>query len=431
MRISDNLKQLLSLEGAAYVAELYRQLLDREPDPGGHAHHTELLEAGMSKLELAARILQSPESIDRNHMNDEAPPTGWYRAVEDWYKHANLASARYMPIESGPYPVPAHPRGLDDRYLDNFQDYLRQRTPWPQFVCIVPGGRAVGNHGSVLTPDRRLLWDISAEYNIAPESHSVLQLRRLPPMTYRADTVAVVTTAGPYNYFHWMFDVLPRFELLRRYGIHVDAYMINRGDGVYPYQDETLHALGIPIELQINCRSETHLKAKQLVVSSMAGYSGHPPEWASRFLRQKLMVDRNIQPLPGRRRIYVSRSGAGYRRILNEAELAGTLQSFGFTTVWLERLSVAEQAQLFVSAEMIVSPHGAGLTNLIFCQPGTKIVELLSPNYINGLYWIISGHMKLEYWHLVGVAASNLSYEDYSIPIGAVEQVMRAIGCRC
>jgi hypothetical protein len=70
--------------------------------------------------------------------------------------------------------------------------------------------------------------------------------------------------------------------------------------------------------------------------------------------------------------------------------------------VKLSTLSFLEKIELFHCAEVIVSPHGAGLTNLIFCNPGTKIVEMFTPTYLMPCFHIISNHMELDYYGLIG-----------------------------
>ena len=45
-------------------------------------------------------------------------------------------------------------------------------------------------------------------------------------------------------------------------------------------------------------------------------------------------------------------------------------------TIDLDKLNIIDQAQTFAEATHIVSPHGAGLTNLLWCEPGTKVIEL-------------------------------------------------------
>ena len=50
----------------------------------------------------------------------------------------------------------------------------------------------------------------------------------------------------------------------------------------------------------------------------------------------------------------------------------------------------------------MVAPHGAGLTNLTFCQPGTQVIEIFSPGYITPLYWFLSNICGLEHYVLCG-----------------------------
>ncbi|MBD1921548.1 glycosyltransferase family 61 protein [Microcoleus sp. FACHB-831] len=50
------------------------------------------------------------------------------------------------------------------------------------------------------------------------------------------------------------------------------------------------------------------------------------------------------------------------------------LKKFGFEQVTLESLSVSDQAALFSSAQVVIAPHGAGLSNVVFCNRGTKVI---------------------------------------------------------
>ncbi len=66
-------------------------------------------------------------------------------------------------------------------------------------------------------------------------------------------------------------------------------------------------------------------------------------------------------------------------------------------------MSVKEQVKLFAEAELVVAAHGAALTNLVFCSPGTRIVELFPPDYVNVCFWALSTQVDgLEYRYLVG-----------------------------
>jgi capsular polysaccharide biosynthesis protein len=51
---------------------------------------------------------------------------------------------------------------------------------------------------------------------------------------------------------------------------------------------------------------------------------------------------------------------------------------------------------------VVVGAHGAGLANLLFCTPGTKVLELFAPRCVNLCYWVISNHAGLNYHYLLG-----------------------------
>jgi hypothetical protein len=48
-----------------------------------------------------------------------------------------------------------------------------------------------------------------------------------------------------------------------------------------------------------------------------------------------------------------------------------------FSAVYLERLSFEEQVRYFHSASFIICAHGAGMSNMFFCEKGTTIFEVV------------------------------------------------------
>jgi capsular polysaccharide biosynthesis protein len=63
-------------------------------------------------------------------------------------------------------------------------------------------------------------------------------------------------------------------------------------------------------------------------------------------------------------------------------------------------MPVPQQATLFASAATVVAPHGAGLANLVFCAPGTRVVELITPAWVRATYWQLAACVKLQYSYL-------------------------------
>jgi capsular polysaccharide biosynthesis protein len=79
-------------------------------------------------------------------------------------------------------------------------------------------------------------------------------------------------------------------------------------------------------------------------------------------------------------RLYVTRSDAAWRRVANEDAVRDLLHAEGFTTIACGKLSVVEQIKLFSRATHVVGAHGAGLANMMFCQPGSAVIEFATPD---------------------------------------------------
>ncbi len=309
----------------------------------------------------------------------------------------------------------------------------------PLFVATIPQGRAwvvpqenvwmVCNAIAILTPDDYLLADISRAYpahlpgcqNPNPKFHRIFTQSSLPPLETIEGNVAVLSNLSGNTYFHWLVDILPRIELLRQSGIDlstIDWFLINGGD--YAFQQETLAQLGIPAEKILSSDRHPHLQATNLIVPSFPGHFGWLEPWALSFLRREFLLPTFQNTLPDLEalsqglagfpdqisqwptRIYISRSDAKYRHVLNETEVLDRLYPLGFVPIQLDCLPFQTQVALFAHAEMIVAPHGSGLTNIAFCRPGTTILELVSPHYIRYYFWVISHHLKLQHYFLVG-----------------------------
>lgn len=103
-------------------------------------------------------------------------------------------------------------------------------------------------------------------------------------------------------------------------------------------------------------------------------------------------------------RIYVSRDDARWRKVENETEIVDSLRQRGFKRVVLADRSVREQAELFRRASIVVGSHGGGLTNLVFCEPGTKVLEFFPARAVNVCYWSLANIQDLDYAYVVDMS---------------------------
>jgi hypothetical protein len=96
------------------------------------------------------------------------------------------------------------------------------------------------------------------------------------------------------------------------------------------------------------------------------------------------------------RRLLIERKGPT-RMISNFDAVRAVLSEEGFDTVSLEGMAPSDQILLFQSAEFVVGAHGAGLANLLFCEPGTKVIEFMPSVEMRPFFWIISDSLDLRH----------------------------------
>lgn len=203
------------------------------------------------------------------------------------------------------------------------------------------------------------------------------------------------------NYSHWLSDWLPRVSALGR--VNEDDYV-----AVSPlttrWQVETLRAMGFAEHRIIPMQPWSVVRARELLVPSALSEIFHPSfkaaDWATDFIRRSLGPPSHRRSTTGRR-IYISRGDAGGRRVLNEPQLIDALAPFGFEVHSLSEMTVARQAALFADASVIVSLHGAGLTNVIFCNVGCRVCEIFPQSYGTPAFWILGGARGVDYFSYV------------------------------
>lgn len=362
-------------------------------------------------------------------------PKGCHASSLEYARISSSVGVRFFADRPAGVRHRVMPQTLERRPVSRLQAH---EVPEPAtFVIAIPRGRVYDASGAVLTHDDRLLVDVSRQLtlDVGPDGahgHTVFRRLWLPRCRSVSGVVAVLAIAGGENYFHWVAEALPRLEILRRCwpgGLDaVDRFVVNQGVEAIV---ESLAAMGIDRGRLVFAKPGAHFAADTLVVPSLSGSAGSIPSWACDFVRSKLV---STSLTAGRRRVYISRAAARYRRIRNEADVMAALGRYGFETLSFESLDFRSQVAAMADVGIVVAPHGAGLTNILWCPPGAAIVEIFSPNYVNGCYWQMAGHLGIDYWYLLGEGPRppegvdpHLVEDDITVPIDLLERTVRAI----
>lgn len=355
-----------------------------------------------------------------------APPRTHEEAHAWHLRHAT--HSRYLPVAPAfrgeiPIGTPTHP------ILQTRQEQERYYEVPETYVIEIPYGRVVSKKGAIVTHDHVLLSDLTREFFCEAKDNPILSATALPKAKRMKGTHAVISGPGNCTY-HWLMGVLPRVGVLRRAGYSLDEFdSIIASKPKFPEHLAALQQIGVPMEKIRWCTTNTHLECERLVVPS---YTNNLTRQNQPFVYPVLaaLVGDFVPPTP-RLRLYVSRDDCNNlrRRVVNEEELLRILEAEGFQKITLTGLDFTAQARLFASAEMIVAPHGGGLSNLLFARRPMKLMEIFAPDYSRGSMRAISLDKGFGYNLFMGehVPSGNLDPlgEDIRIDLVAFKKALR------
>lgn len=358
----------------------------------------------------ALRTAQAVAPITRRLPANEARPTPPAHIARTAALHARTQPAGgvdVVEVAAATELVRSLPQGLPARHRQ-FSEHRREKIG-PNVVARVRNGRALDHYAAIIAEDDTLLFDLSPYYGVTvPTQHPVFLRWRLPEVTPVPGSVSVLTTRGSENYYHFLTDVLPRLELLRRAGVDSDRFLVNRQTR---FQRDLLDHLGITADRCLSTEKYPHLRADELIVASLPDDNLRTPPWIVPWLRAQFLPEQIAAP---HRRLYVGRGDKKRtRRVENEAEVLAALAPLGFESVDPGQMSPAEQVRAFAEAECVVGAHGAGLTNIAFCPTGAAVVELFAGDYVNECFWALATTVEdLRYRYLVGDGLVNSSWKS-------------------
>jgi len=130
-------------------------------------------------------------------------------------------------------------------------------------------------------------------------------------------------------------------------------------------------------------------------------------------------------PSRAARRVFVRRRGT--RAVLNENEVEQTLQPLGFETHEMESLTADEQIALFRDADHVVAAHGPALTNLLYCAPGTRVLELMPNPEYRSAFADISDKLGLAHAVLPCDTDNGQFVGNMRVDVGAMRRLLRQL----
>jgi capsular polysaccharide biosynthesis protein len=323
-------------------------------------------------------------------------------------------------------------------------EYRYQPAPYEEFASVrwtdspaaslfyLQDCRLLGAEAAVISPDNKVF----AEFTLPPAGrwfeHACFRRRRMPPVKHLKGWYATLVWPESAFFFHWMMEALPRMAVLGPYADLLDGVFVP--SPLKEFHKESLRLLGIGADKLIAVDAQSHFQPEHLFVPrAFAMYN--PPRWlrtwyTSVYLPSAVGAAIGVQPV---KRMYISRGDAPGRRVENEEEVLRQLVPMGFVAVRLSELSMAAQARMFHEADVIVAPHGAGLSNLVFCKSGTLVIEILPPMWMAPCFMALATAAGCDYRHIVAETIDNATsrpqLDNVRAPLGTLMHTLGAHLC--
>jgi capsular polysaccharide biosynthesis protein len=268
--------------------------------------------------------------------------------------------------------------------------------------------------------------------SVAVESTQWLVKRCLPhpfdvAREMRGDYVSLLSPRALHgNYYHWTHDVL-----LSLFGLFAHLPATTRfvvPPGLRPFQLDSLAMLGItPAQLvTFDDRASEHGDSSwrlDRLFFSPGPIGASVSASALAWLRAIALEYAGAADRRPHRRLYISRRRARYRRIVNETEVVGYLLGRGFEVHELEDYGYREQISLFADAEVVVGPHGAAHTNMLFAQPGMVLVDIFG-SLVNRCFHNMALTLGHEYWYVFGEDIRRAHAKDIYLPLEKLDSIV-------
>lgn len=330
------------------------------------------------------------------------------------------------------------PSTVEQAIHPRFFQKKARRSPYrspEQYLACIYNARLVNQSGLIVLPGGQYALEplMTQEHLIRAPEYCSFARRQLAKVKKTRKSGAYYSLLQLYgngsNPYHWLHDVLQNLYSVIKYLPEDVTYIVP--EGLQAWQYESLAAVGINRYQTCSFRAGDIWEIETLFFAPpIKGLGQDLPglnEWIRAACYKKFNIDSS--EIEKDQLVYISRDLARGRKIINEAEVESFLQEKGFNKYFLEEMSFEQIVRLFAKAKTVIAPHGAGLANLIFSQPGTKVIEIFEPTAkeIGACYWSLSTAMNHDYWYLFGERVENDPVPEQPNIKVSIEKIERAL----
>jgi len=305
---------------------------------------------------------------------------------------------------------------VEDYILDCDSSAYRSHRFMSRYLFEVPQCRVLPNQGDLITSHGELLaW--ATPQNVNGKYHNVLLQRRFKKGVRLSGNSFNLIKPYASNYYHWLLESLPIIRYIKQCNLKIDNFIVTKNTS---FVVDSLSMLGVDEKSIFELAENEYLCDRLYTTNVQQSMLPHPADvnWVNTQLSSR-KTNRN-------RRIYISRADSDWRPVANEEEVCCFLKKYNFQVLELEHLKFEDQIRLFSEASCVISPHGAGLSNLVFCGEGTMVLEIFPPRWTPLCFTALAQYIKAQYHFInaepLGMTKEHLAFSKAYIPVNSSAQ---------
>jgi capsular polysaccharide biosynthesis protein len=224
-----------------------------------------------------------------------------------------------------------------------------------------------------------------------------------PQINFSNKRFLLITDEWTSNYYHWHIFALKKLLLLKEKGWFEDSILLlPKKYRQYKFVLPSLTKFGITKNQIVFLRRKSNIKVAELPLIKLP--QQHPAAFCEirkillqNTIKTAIKIDFNFG-----NKIYISREGQALRFVENEQETVALLKKYGFQKLIIDHFSYDEQIAICCNIKYLVSPHGAGLTNLLFMVKNSSVLEMTTrPSVIKPLsdYYKLANMLGIRYFY--------------------------------
>lgn len=231
------------------------------------------------------------------------------------------------------------------------------------------------------------------------------------------------------GFYHWMVESLVRLWVYKE-DLSKYTLLLPEESKKYPFIIESLRFFDI--------KKILYYQRNHLLLVKNISFADNPPQTG--FFNPKLLKElrnhylQKVKKINNKgypKRIFISRQKSKTRKIQNWNELLPTLEKFNIVPLFLEDLPLEEQVIICQNAELVIGPHGAGLSNIMFQSENSTVIEILSDQVDRYMiFWSLSQAIGLKYYCLFSKQLhpkKSFDDSDMLVSINKLESLLKKV----